>query len=182
MALPAWQLRDKVNTISSKSANGEPLSAFVLRESGANDAARLRQIFASSLDSRLLASLDDGSRELLIGQQVNARRVGYRHQFPKAKHFVVEVNGEVVGQLIMNHADDEIRIVDIALLPDFRDRGLGTAVLRQLLIEARQRRQPLVGSVASSNVDAIRLYRRLGFVISPDDGGMHRSLTSETSV
>ena len=56
----------------------------------------------------------------------------------------------------------EIRILDIALLPEYRGRGIGTAMLEELLTEARESGVPVRMHVERSN-PAQSLYTRLGF-------------------
>jgi ribosomal-protein-alanine N-acetyltransferase len=61
---------------------------------------------------------------------------------------------------------DEIHINNVAVLPQCRGRGIGTALMRHVLAEARRlgaRRATL--EVRASNVQAIRLYERLGFYV-----------------
>ena len=66
-------------------------------------------------------------------------------------------------------AEDEIRIVDIALLPEFCNRGIGTTLLRGLQSEAAAAGKPLRIHVERFN-PAMRLYERLGFRPVADRG------------
>ena len=62
---------------------------------------------------------------------------------------------------------DEIHINNVALRPEYRNQGLGTALLRHVMAEGRQlgaKRATL--EVRASNTGARRLYERLGFVVS----------------
>ena len=76
---------------------------------------------------------------------------------------------EAVGQLYAARWTDEIRIVDIALLPDFCNRGIGTTLLRQLQTEAQDAGKPLRIHVERFN-PALRLDERLGFRLVEDRG------------
>jgi ribosomal protein S18 acetylase RimI-like enzyme len=75
---------------------------------------------------------------------------------------IVAPGGEPAGRLYVARWEDEIRIVDIALLPDFRGRGLGTALLEDLMAEADAAGKPLSIHVEQNN-PARSLYDRLGF-------------------
>jgi ribosomal protein S18 acetylase RimI-like enzyme len=97
-------------------------------------------------------------------QQFEAQTAGYRTQWPDARRDIIELDGEPVGRIVVDRAGDDIRLVDIALLPRFRDRGLGTAIVGTLITEAGAAGLPLRLEVATSNAAALRLYRRLGFV------------------
>jgi ribosomal protein S18 acetylase RimI-like enzyme len=81
----------------------------------------------------------------------------------------VVCDGVSVGRLYVDRSADDIRIVDIALLPEHRQRGIGTRLLQPILAEARQ-----VGVSVSLHVDkqnsARQWYRRLGFVTVEDRG------------
>lgn len=67
-----------------------------------------------------------------------------------------------IGRLYLDRWDDEIRLVDIALLPEHRGSGLGTAILERVLAEGRQRGVAVSIHVEYNN-PALSLYRRLGF-------------------
>ena len=72
------------------------------------------------------------------------------------------VDGEPAGRLYVHRDDDEILIVDIALLPPYRGRGIGTALVREVLDEADASGRPVRIHVEHQN-PAMTLYRRLGF-------------------
>ncbi len=74
-----------------------------------------------------------------------------------------------VGRLYVARWQDEIRIVDIALLPPSRHAGIGTAILRDLLAEAAVAHKPVRIHVEKFN-PALRLYERLGFAPIADKG------------
>jgi ribosomal protein S18 acetylase RimI-like enzyme len=75
---------------------------------------------------------------------------------------VILAGGEPAGRLYVARWEDEIRIVDIALLPEYRGRGLGTALLQGLIKEAEAAGKPLSIHVEMNN-PARPLYDRLGF-------------------
>lgn len=75
---------------------------------------------------------------------------------------MIVAGGEPAGRLYVARWEDEIRIVDIALLPEHRGRGVGTALLRELIEEADAAGKPLSIHVEQNN-PARPLYDRLGF-------------------
>src|SRR6185437_16635571 len=87
----------------------------------------------------------------------------YREHYASAAFDVIEVDGEPAGRLYVARWDHDIRIIDIALLPEYRGRGIGTALLRELLAEAAADGKRLSIHVELNN-PARRLYERLGFV------------------
>ncbi len=101
--------------------------------------------------------------------QFDAQARHYRGSFPDARHSVICVGGERAGRLIVNRSDDEIRIVDIALLPEFRGAGVGGWLVRRLLDQAEAGRLPVRCRVLAGN-DARRFWERAGFVAQDEDG------------
>ncbi len=65
--------------------------------------------------------------------------------------------------MIINRTDNELRLVDISLLPESRNAGTGTALISSLIDEAREQNAKILLTVASDNKRAFRLYKRLGF-------------------
>jgi ribosomal protein S18 acetylase RimI-like enzyme len=82
---------------------------------------------------------------------------------------VILVGGEPAGRLYVARWPEELRIVDIALLPAFRGRGIGTGLLRSLMEEADAADRPLTIHVEAGN-PARSLYERLGFEVAEDRG------------
>jgi ribosomal-protein-alanine N-acetyltransferase len=82
-----------------------------------------------------------------------------------ARYIVCEEEGRVVAYAGLWAVEDEGHIMNLAVHPNFRGRGLGAAVLGTLL--ERTRREGLAAftlEVRASNTAALRLYRRAGFL------------------
>ena len=107
--------------------------------------------------------------ETLIEQQQRAQTVGYGDQFPNAMYFIIEKQSERVGRVVIDFGHNEIRIVDIALIPAARGRGYGTGILRALKHAAGSACAPLVLSVYKQNPAARRLYEQEGFRVEQGD-------------
>jgi GNAT superfamily N-acetyltransferase len=95
----------------------------------------------------------------------------YRRHYEGASFDVIEVNGQAAGKLYVHRGAREWRVMDIALLPQFRNNGAGTALLRSLLDDADRVGIPVTIHVEERN-RARRLYERLGFRIK-EQQGMH---------
>ena len=100
---------------------------------------------------------------MFLRMQYSARRQGYAASFPSAAHSVLLDAGQPAGSMIVARSASEIRLVDIALLPEHRGLGIGAQVISDLIREAEIRKIPLRLSVACGN-PAIHLYQRLGLV------------------
>ena len=105
---------------------------------------------------------DDAMKRAFVEQQFAAQDDHYRTNYPGATLDVVEVDGEPAGRLYVHRGPSDIRIMDIALVPAYRGRGIGTTLLRGLIAEAEASRRKLSIHVEVNN-PARRLYERLGF-------------------
>jgi len=110
-----------------------------------------------------------GQKEAFLRQQFEAQDRFWREHYDEAGFLVVEVDGAPAGRLYVHRGADEIRVVDIALLPPFRGAGLGTRLLSSLFEEADAKGLPVRIHVEVFN-PARHLYERLGFVPAGDRG------------
>ncbi|HEX2046718.1 MAG TPA: GNAT family N-acetyltransferase [Acidimicrobiales bacterium] len=144
--------------------------SVVLRPAGEGDEAILRRVYRSTREDELaLTGWDEAQKEAFVSMQFEAQRRYYVEQYAGASFDVVVVDGEPAGRLYVARWPDEIRIVDIALLPAYRNRGVGGLLLRQVLAEGSERGHPVTIHVERFN-PALRLYDRLGFVPAADRG------------
>lgn len=147
------------------------MEGLSLRPVRADDAEVLYRIYAGTRADELAGvPWDDRVKEAFLRQQFDAQSAAYE-QYEGRSHQLVLLDGAPVGRLYVARRDDEMRIVDIALLPEHRGAGIGTAVLRDVLDEAAAG-----GLVVRIHVErenrALGLYRRLGFV-TVGEYGLH---------
>jgi ribosomal protein S18 acetylase RimI-like enzyme len=141
-----------------------------LRAAEPGDDEFLYSVFASTRTEELAAvPWPDDVKEAFLRMQFAAQDRWYHEQMPDATYEVVVVDGERAGRLYVDRRDDEILIVDIALLPEQRRNGIGTRLLRELLAEAEATTKRVTIHVERSN-PARRLYERLGFTDAEDQG------------
>lgn len=88
----------------------------------------------------------------------------FREGFDPSKVEILVVDGRDVGVLSLERRDDEIFISSIEILPEWQNRGLGTAVIQNVRREARNLGLPVGLRVLKVN-PARRLYKRLGFSV-----------------
>lgn len=84
-------------------------------------------------------------------------------QIKDSTTYVIESNGRRAGRLRVVRTADRIEIAGLQVMPVFQHRGIGTAVIREVLDEAATTNTPVVLQVDKDNPDARRLYLRLGF-------------------
>lgn len=138
-------------------------AAVTLRPAGYEDAAFLRGLYASTREQEL--AVTDWSTEqkaAFLTQQFEAQQHHYRTNYADASFDVVVEDGEPIGRLYVARWEHEIRVVDVALIPAARGRGVGGALLRALLAEGARSARTVTIHVEQFN-PARRLYHRLGF-------------------
>jgi GNAT superfamily N-acetyltransferase len=145
-------------------------SDFELRAVEPADARFLRRLYASSrADELAVIGWQPEQLEAFLEMQFSARERHYGEQFPAADDFVILVGGQPAGRLCVDRSGGEMRIVDIALLPEHRGSGIGGALIAGLQEEALAAGLPMALQVEAGN-PAANLYGRLGFVIDAGDG------------
>jgi ribosomal protein S18 acetylase RimI-like enzyme len=112
---------------------------------------------------------DEPTKRAFLRQQFDAQDAHYKEHYRDTSYDVIVVAGEPAGRLYVARWKDEIRIVDISLLPAHRGRGVGTALLRELMADADAAGKPLSIHVEVNN-PARSLYDRLGFEVAEDKG------------
>lgn len=129
----------------------------------------LAEVYASTRREELAPlPWTEAEKDGFLRSQFEAQRRHYEEHFPDCAFLVIERAGDPVGRLYVDRREDEIRLVDIALLPESRGNGLGTAILKRVLEEGRRKGLPVRIHVEREN-PARRLYERLGF----REGGEH---------
>jgi ribosomal protein S18 acetylase RimI-like enzyme len=145
--------------------------AVTLRPVSPDDQVFLFQLYASTRAAEL-ALLDWGEtqRAVFLRAQFDAQRHDYTARFSTAGHQIILVDEQPAGRIWIARGDEEIRVVDIALLPTARGLGIGTRLIKDLIAEATAAHKPLRLSVPKHREAARRLYERLGFTPTEDIG------------
>jgi ribosomal protein S18 acetylase RimI-like enzyme len=134
------------------------------------DRGFLVELYASTREQELArVDWEEGAREAFIEHQFSAQDSHYRANYPGATLDVIEVDGEPAGRLYVHRGEDDVRIMDIAIAPAFRNRGIGSSLLEQLMAEAELSGRSLSIHVEAEN-PARRLYERLGFIPAGQQG------------
>lgn len=110
-----------------------------------------------------MVTWEQGQQEAFVRMQFDAQDAEYHRMNPNGTFDVIELQGRPVGRLYVDRRPDEIRIVDISLLPQARGAGIGGGLLAELMDEAAASGRTLTIHVEIAN-RAESLYTRLGFV------------------
>ena len=135
-----------------------------------SDQTFLAQLYASTRVEEL-AVIDWSQQEknAFLQMQFEAQHQFYQEQFADAEFDLIVKDEQPIGRLYVQRREDEIRIIDIALLPEYRNGGIGGKLLQGLLDEAEKMSLPVRIHVERFN-RALSLYKRLGFSAIDDNG------------
>ena len=141
-----------------------------LRPIKPEDDSFLARVYASSrADELAVTGWSEAQKADFCRRQFDAQSEYYSANYPGASFQVIERDGEPVGRLYVARWENEIRIVDITVLPEYRGSGIGTRLLHDLQEEARAAGKSLSIHVERFN-RALTLYQRLDFRQIEDKG------------
>ena len=156
---------------------------LTLRPVTSDDDQFLLALYESTRDEELSQAVwAEGQREAFVRWQFDLQRSEYETRFPDARYQLILIDEEPAGRIWVGEDEQQVRLLDIALLPQFQKRGAGTILLRDLMKEAERAGKPLRHMVFVLNNDAHRFYERLGFVVIEDLGAYkHMEWNSRSS-
>ena len=158
----------------------QTIAGLTLRPERDDDLDFLRRLYASTRADEL-APLDWSVdvKDHFLRSQFEAQHSFYLEHFRESRFDVIEQAGVAIGRLYVARWPDDIRIIDIALMPEHRGRGLGGGILEALLDEAAAAGKSVSLQVEIYN-PALRLYERLGFKSKGEDNGVNRLMEWRT--
>jgi ribosomal protein S18 acetylase RimI-like enzyme len=128
-----------------------------------NDLPFLLQVYASTRTEEMaMVPWADEEKQQFLAMQFQAQHTHYMQHYPEAKFDIIVWRDNRVGRLYIGEWATEVRIIDIALLPEYRNQGLGSFLLNGLMEHATGEQKTLSIHVEQNN-PAMRLYKRLGF-------------------
>jgi ribosomal protein S18 acetylase RimI-like enzyme len=137
--------------------------AITLRAITPMDQPFLYHLFVSTRAAEFaLLAWSEAQQAAILHMQFTAQNAHYRQHYPQAEFAAILLADEPVGRLYVDRRADALHLIDIALLPAYRNHGIGSTLLQRLLDEGTCCHLPVRLHVAVDN-PAQRLYRRLGF-------------------
>jgi len=144
---------------------------LMLRPVSAEDEEFLVSVYAGTRAQEMAqVPWSDEQKKEFVRWQFNLQRQDYESKYPHTQYDVILVDNQSAGRIWISRDDEQIRLLDIALLDEFQNRGVGTVLLRRLIDEAASANKRLRHMVFILNTDARRFYERLGFVVFEDLG------------
>ena len=131
----------------------------------------LYQVYASTREQEMLMTgWPEAEIDKFLIMQFEAQHKYYQQVYDQGEEFLIILKeGKEIGRLYLGRWKREIRIIDITLLPEFRNSGIGQHIISELLDEAENKSIAVCIHVEKAN-PAMRLYQRLGFVVEEDKG------------
>ncbi len=158
--------RDEVKENRSTNA----ASAITLRPVLPEDQQFLYEVYQSARADELSQVVwNEAQLTAFLKMQLNARDQSYRLHYPEIDDRIILFGNQPIGRLIVVRTKEEIRLADVALLPEHRGSGMGTSLIKDLMIEAGNTKRPIRLQVEKPNVQARRLYDRLGFTVTGEN-------------
>src|SRR5207245_11068797 len=108
-----------------------------------DDEFLLRVYMSTRAEELAQAEWQEGQQEAFVKWQFDLQRREYDARYPAAEYDVVLVDDRPAGRIWIGRDAEEIHLLDIAVLPEFQNRGVGRALLRSLIDEAKQSGQAL---------------------------------------
>lgn len=140
-----------------------------LRPAEDGDQAFLFELYRDTRSEEMAAwGWGEAQQQAFLGLQFRARTMSYS-AYPNIEHSIILDGVRPIGRLMISRMEDEIRLVDIALLSEVRGNGIGAKLIADLLVIAQRENKPLRLHVEKFN-RALQLYQRLGFRIIEDTG------------
>jgi len=108
-------------------------------------------------------------KDAFVKMQYAAQKHHYATEYPQASHEIICAGALPVGRLYLSRGDKEFHILDITVLPQHRNRGTGSTLLRRIMDEAAQAGKPVTIYIENFN-PSLELFRHLGFATAAEQG------------
>jgi|SRR5579864_3247311 len=134
------------------------------------DEAFLAKLYATTRDIEMaLTGWDAAQQEAFLRMQFQFQTTHYRQHYGDGLFKIILRDNAPIGRIYLHYGPSQIRLMDIALVPEYRGSGIGGSILENLLRQAAQLGKPVTLHVERFN-PALRLYERLGFQVIEDLG------------
>ncbi|MFC5695331.1 GNAT family N-acetyltransferase [Pseudomonas sp. GCM10022186] len=144
--------------------------------------AFLRALYATTRADEMAATgWSQPAIDAFLAQQFDAQHRYYQEHYQDAEFSLICRGGQAIGRLYVFRGPDTFNLMDIALLPEWRQRGIGTHYLEALTREADRADRAIRLFVEADN-PARNLYDRFGFVVTGNNHvylQMHRGTRSQ---
>jgi ribosomal protein S18 acetylase RimI-like enzyme len=134
-----------------------------LRPVNKEDERFIEKVYRSTREEELnFTNWPEEQKQAFMMMQSMAQEAEYKTKFPGAEFQIILYKKQEAGRMYTWEGEKEIRLIDITLLPEFRGKGIGAFLLRELI-----KRSGILEKKISLHVDplnpALKLYMHAGF-------------------
>jgi ribosomal protein S18 acetylase RimI-like enzyme len=149
----------------------EQLEAISLCTVKPSDEEFLLKLFIESRpDLSFISGVSEDQRVGIILEQFNIEQHQLRQIYPRAEFNIVMLWDEPIGRLYVNHEVTEDRIIEIGLLEEYRNKGIGGKLLNSIIENSNRMGKNISLQVAWFNHGAYAFYERHGFKTIENNG------------
>jgi N-acetylglutamate synthase-like GNAT family acetyltransferase len=150
-----------------------------LRPFSDNDISFLQKVYFSTREKELEQTPDwtFEMKQAFLSHQFEAQHSHYQKNYPTAHFYIIEIENNTIGRLYIDEKFEQqnIRIIDITILPDWRNKGIGQQILTEIINRAKQENKKVSIHVETFN-PAMQMYFRLGFKKVSETNGVYHLL------
>lgn len=155
--------------LAIKFMNPTLVESVTLRPAQSDDESFLFQLYRDTRAEEMADwGWNEAQQQAFLSMQFRARNLSYS-AYPNIEHRIILDAERPIGRLLISRMENEIRLVDIALISKTRGQGIGAKLISDLLARATKESMPVRLHVEKFN-RAFRLYQRLGFQVLEDTG------------
>lgn len=159
---------------SAPGCRSTSLPGVTLRTFRPDELEFLLRLYATTREDELRrVDWSDAEKRAFVRSQFELQHTHYQTHYAGADFDVILERGEPIGRIYVYCSPSEIRLMEITLLPERRNRGIGGALTAALCEEAARSGRRVVLHVEPWN-PAHRLYARLGFEDAGEEGAYRR--------
>jgi ribosomal protein S18 acetylase RimI-like enzyme len=143
---------------------------ITLRPAQAGDDDLLLRLYASTRAAEVAqVPWTPEQKDVFVKMQFVAQKQHYGATYPRADHQIICWKEQAAGRIYLDRNNEAFHILDITVLPELRNNGIGSKVLNGVMDEARKAGKPVTIYVETYN-PSLRLFERLGFRQSRTEG------------
>ena len=135
-----------------------------------SDLPFLSKLYASTREQEMaVLPWTTAQKVTFVKMQFNAQHKFFKQEFNNAEFNIVLKNDVAIGRMYVERRENEIRIIDVTLMPDYRGQGIGQILMKSLLDESAGSEKPVTVNIEKDN-PAMSFYERFGFEYVEDQG------------
>lgn len=145
------------------------LTQFHIRPAKDADQPFFAELYRSTRPDLLALLADPRYIDALVLMQQQMQVAAYRNSYPDARYELMVLDDAPAGRLVTAPVGAALRVVDIAVIPWARGRGVAGEALRRVQRRAADDGRDVTLAVRKDNAGARRLYAALGFTVESED-------------